>query len=118
MKKELKEFIKAKKLSDESILKLLQATANTPAEETSEPDVKDEADDKNESESQPDSKKTDESAEKPPAEKKEADKPAAFDIEKVVAEAVAKALRQERKKDAPQPHPSQYKPNEWGIRDR
>lgn len=88
MKKELKELIKTKKLSDDQILKILTKSFE-PAE--SEADIKDEAD---ESEDQSDSEET-EQAESTPAQK-EKSKPQIVnlkDMTKLIADSVAEALK-------------------------
>lgn len=120
MKKELKTYIKEHKLSDDDILKLISVKSSPPPE--SEKDVKDEADE--ESESQPDSKKTDDTAEKESADEETPAEETETDLAKLVALEVAKALKiktetETKKKPAPRPSPpktSSVKPNQFGIR--
>ena len=107
MKKELKQLIKEKKLSDDDLIKLI----NPPPPAESEQDVKDEADD-DESESQSDSKETGEADAAPAIEKPQTLSPK--DVEKIVAKAISQALKAQTKnaekpvdnrKPAPNPTP-------------
>jgi hypothetical protein len=127
MKKELKQLIKEKKYSDDQILKILSSYSEPPAE--SESDVMDEED---ESEGETDSNES-ATAESQSAEKETVKK---ADIEKIVADAVAKALNakkseekdkskqlpkpsEKQKKTTPRPAvpPQETKVNTWRVRD-
>jgi hypothetical protein len=121
MKKELKEYIKKNKLSDEDILKLLSSKPTEETNETEETDVKDESEDENESENQSDSNSKkeidDKKAEKKPALKKEESKTfTQEDIAKLVAEQVEKALKQKKSLPKGNQVDKNFKPNEWGLR--
>jgi len=120
MKKELKEFIKKNKLSDDDILKLISKTQET--QEAEETDVMNEEDEDNESENQPDSnsKEVDEKAEKKPASKKKEvsdDKPLTKDdISKLVAEQLEKVLKEKKSLPRANQVDKNWKANEWGLR--
>ena len=105
MKKELKQFIKEHKLSDDDILKLINIKPSAPAE--SEQDVKDEADE--ESETQSDSKETEEADSGIAPESH--DKPKE-DVESLVKRLVAEALKPKgmpAAKPTPKPNPAPAK---------
>lgn len=117
MKKELKNYIKTQKLSDDDILKLLQTSKSSESEDK---DVKDEPEDQEEAETESasENKETPVKADNQTAEKKESDEKAplkAEDIAKLVEKAVADALKKE-KKSAPRPNNPIVKPNQWGLR--
>lgn len=131
MKKELKQYIKSHKLSDDDILKLISSQPSSESK-SEEKDILDEEDE--ESESQTDSEESGD-ADSPDATDQSATQVSKAEIAKIVAHEVAKALakgtRAEpkvdepkteiKKKTAPRPQPpdvSIKKPNVWGIRDQ
>jgi hypothetical protein len=121
MKKELKEYIKSNKLSDDDILKLISIKSPPP-----ESDVKDEDE---ESETQTDSEESEEADSGIAKESDDKSTLTKDSIEKMIADSIAKALGDTvkespkvdvKKKTAPRPQPPSNQPiksNQFGIRD-
>ena len=119
MKKELKEFIKKNKLSDDDILKLI-----SKKEEAEEEDIMDESEEDNESESQSDSteEETDEKeAETKPASKKVKKEGSIIQISqdelaKLVNQQLEKVLKEKKRVPRANQINKDFKANEWGLR--